>query len=61
MLLCLQACLRVLMCLCVYVIGSLPGLTWLAGVLGWQGLAGLLERWGWVVGTADDLAGGGVG
>ena len=46
---------------CVYVIGSLPASLWLAGVPGWQGLAGLLGRWDRVVGTADDLAGGGVG
>ena len=60
---------------CVYVIGSLLGLTWFTVALGWQGLAGAGRGWqgmagagraagpGWGLGalSADCLAGGGVG
>lgn len=35
----------VLACACVYVIGSLPALTWLTVAPSWQGLAGRLARW----------------
>lgn len=46
---------------CVYVIGNLPGLTWLAVAPSWQGLAGRLARWDRVLDTADDLSGVGWG
>ena len=46
---------------CVYVIGSLPVLTWLAVAPSWQGLAGRLARWDGVLDTADIFGGGGVG
>ena len=52
--------LRACLCACVYVIGSLPALTWLTVAPRWQGLAGRLARWDGVLGTAD-IFGGGVG
>ena len=46
---------------CVYVIGSLPGLTWLTVAPSWQGLAGLLDRWDRVLGLLMVWQRGGAG
>lgn len=46
---------------CVYVIGGLPGLSWLTVAPSWQGLAEWLARWDGVLDTADIFGGGGVG
>ena len=51
----------VLVCACVYVIGSLPALTWPPVAPSWQGLAGRLARWDGVLDTVDIFGGGGVG
>ena len=51
----------VLVCACVYVIGSLPVLAWLTVAPSWQGLAGRLARWDGVLDTVDIFGGGGVG
>ena len=55
----MRAC--VLVRACVYVIGSLPALTWLTVAPSWQGLAGRLARWDGVLDTVDIFGGGGVG
>ena len=46
---------------CVYVIGCLAALTWLAVAPGWQGAGKAADPMGWVLDTADIFGGGGVG